>query len=120
MLILVNQERQRQGLAALRVDTGLEGVARIKAKDMVDRGYFSHQSPNYGSPFDMMRSFGVTYRAAGENIAGNPSVTGAFQSWMNSPGHRANILSRQYNFTGIGIVQGGQYGMMLVQEFVGR
>jgi uncharacterized protein YkwD len=73
-----------------------------------------------GSPFDMMAKFGITYRTAGENIAGNSSVQGAFQAWMNSPGHRANILNGQYNTTGIGIVHGGQYGIMFTQEFVGR
>lgn len=117
LLGLVNQERQQRGLAPLRVDAGLQRVARAKATDMVSRGYFSHQSPTYGSPFDQMRAFGVTYRAAGENLAGNQTVPAAHQSLMASPGHRANILNRMYTRVGIGIVPGSQYGQIFVQEF---
>jgi uncharacterized protein YkwD len=72
------------------------------------------------SPFDMMAKYGVTYKTAGENIAGNSSVAGAHTALMNSAGHRANILNKAYNYVGIGIVSGGQYGMMFTQEFVGR
>jgi uncharacterized YkwD family protein len=120
MLNLVNAERAKNGLAPLKADSTLTKMARVKSQDMITNHYFAHQSPTYGSPFDMMKTFGVTYRTAGENIAGNPSVTGAFQAWMNSPGHRANILNSQYNYTGIGIVHGGPYGIMFTQEFVGR
>lgn len=120
MLNLVNAERAKNGLAPLKADATLTKVARAKSQDMITNKYFAHQSPTYGSPFDMMKSFGVTYRSAGENIAGNQSVTAAFQAWMNSPGHKANILGAQYNYTGIGIVHGGPYGIMFTQEFVGR
>lgn len=92
MVNRMNLGSQRKGLAFLLLDMGLERVARTKAKDILDRSYFSHQSPTYGSPFDMVRAFGVSYRAAGENIAGDQTVSAAHQSLMNSPGRRANIL----------------------------
>ena len=93
-------------------------VARIKAKDMADNKYFSHQSPTYGSPFDMLKKFGVSYRAAGENIAGNRSSKAAHDALMNSPGHRANILNTQYDRIGIGIVPDSRYGKVFVQMFI--
>ncbi|HYF96340.1 MAG TPA: CAP domain-containing protein, partial [Symbiobacteriaceae bacterium] len=92
MLNLVNSERAKAGLPALKADLEMTKVARLKSQDMIDRNYFSHQSPTYGSPFDMLTRFGVSYRTAGENIAGNGSVSGAHTSLMNSSGHRANIL----------------------------
>lgn len=119
-LTLINQHRTKAGLSPLMFDMGLEKVARVKAKDMVDNNYFSHQSPTYGSPFDMMRQFGVTFRTAGENIAGNQTIEGAVTAWMNSPGHKANILNGNYNYTGIGICKGGPYGNMMVQQFIGK
>ncbi|EGL82540.1 Sporulation uncharacterized protein YkwD [Caldalkalibacillus thermarum TA2.A1] len=117
MVELVNQERQQRGLSPLKVDADLVKVARIKAQDMIDNNYFDHHSPTYGSPFDMLNHFGVEFRIAGENLAGNPSVEGAHQSLMNSEGHRANILNGQYGKVGIGIVDGGPYGKMFVQLF---
>jgi uncharacterized YkwD family protein len=120
MLNLINGVRAQNGLQPLKADAQLTKTARLKSQDMINLNYFSHQSPTYGSPFDMMNKFGISYKTAGENIAGNGSVEGAFQAWMNSPGHRANILNGQYNYTGIGIVSGGQYGMMFTQQFVGR
>ncbi|MFZ5815201.1 MAG: CAP domain-containing protein [Bacillota bacterium] len=120
MLNLVNQERAKNGLAPLKADLQLTQLARLKSQDMIKHNYFSHQSPTYGSPFDMMKRYGVSYRTAGENLAGNSSVTGAHTGLMNSPGHRANILSTKYTHVGIGIAQGGSYGMMFTQMFVGR
>ncbi|HWI52588.1 MAG TPA: CAP domain-containing protein [Symbiobacteriaceae bacterium] len=120
MLNLVNGERTKLGLPAYKADLELTKLARMKSQDMINRNYFSHQSPTYGSPFDMMAKYGVTYKTAGENIAGNGSVSGAHTSLMNSPGHRANILNTGFNTIGIGIVHGGQYGMMFTQMFVGR
>lgn len=120
MLNLVNQERAKAGLAPLKADLQLTKLARMKSQDMIAKNYFSHQSPTYGSPFDMMRKYGVTYRTAGENIAGNGSVPGAHTALMNSSGHRANILGSQFTHVGIGIVPGGRYGMMFTQMFVGR
>lgn len=120
LLNLINAERTKAGLHALEFDMGLMKVARDKAKDMVDNNYFSHQSPTYGSPFDMMKVYGVTFNSAGENIAGNQTLEGAVKAWMNSPGHKKNILNSSYNYTGLGIVSSPTYGKMLVQEFVGR
>jgi uncharacterized YkwD family protein len=119
MLNLVNQEREKQGLPALKADPELTKVARVKAKDMIDNNYFDHNSPTYGSPFDMMKKFGVEYKTAGENLAGNSSVEGAHTSLMNSQGHRENILKSDYTNVGIGVVDGGQYGKMFVQMFKG-
>lgn len=120
LLQLVNTERSARGLKPLTLDSTLSNVARIKSQDMVTKRYFSHNSPTYGSPFDMMKRFGITYRTAGENIAGNQSVQAAHTALMNSPGHRANILNPQYTHLGIGIVDGGPYGKMFTEMFVGR
>jgi uncharacterized protein YkwD len=86
---------------------------------MIDNNYFDHNSPTYGSPFDMLKQFGVEYKTAGENLAGNSSVDGAHTSLMNSQGHRENILKSDYTNVGIGVVDGGQYGKMFVQLFKG-
>lgn len=120
LLTLINQERVKNGLTELKFDAELQKVAKVKAQDLVDNNYFSHNSPIYGSPFDMMKSFGITYKAAGENIAGNPSLQGAVTAWMNSEGHRANILSNAYNYTGIGIANSQKYGKIMVQMFIGK
>ena len=120
LLKLINAEREKNGLSALKFDAELQRVAKIKAQDLVNNNYFSHNSPTYGSPFDMMKSFGITYKAAGENIAGNSSLTGAVTAWMNSEGHRANILSNAYNYTGVGIVESPRYGKVMVQMFIGK
>lgn len=119
MVSLVNQERAKQGVQALAVDMRLVKVARMKSMDMIKNNYFSHQSPVYGSPFDMLKAQGITYRTAGENLAGNSSVTAAHTGLMNSPGHRANILNAAFTKVGIGIIKGGPYGMMFTQEFIG-
>jgi uncharacterized YkwD family protein len=116
MINLVNQERQKAGVAPLKIDLELSRVARIKSQDMRDKGYFSHTSPTYGSPFDMMKSFGITYRTAGENIAKHSSVESAHTGLMNSEGHRKNILNPSFTHIGIGIVDGRYY----TQMFVGR
>lgn len=119
MLDLVNAERAKNGLAPLALNKKVTEVARVKAKDMIDNKYFSHNSPIYGSPFEMLRSFGVSYRTAGENLAGNSSVDSAHTGLMNSPGHRANILNGNFKEVGIGIVNGEPYGKMMVQLFIG-
>lgn len=119
MLSLVNAERARNGLAPLRANLKVTQVARLKAKDMIAKNYFSHTSPTYGSPFDMMRQFGVTYRTAGENLAGAPAVDVAHTNLMNSPGHRANILNGNFKEVGIGILSGSPYGKIFVQMFIG-
>lgn len=118
MIRLVNAERAKNGLSSLRMDPALMKAARVKSQDMINRNYFSHQSPTYGSPFDMLRSFGITYRAAGENIALNQSTGAAHTALMNSTGHRANILGRQYTKVGIGVVRGSR-GYYFTQIFTG-
>lgn len=118
MLNLVNAERTSRGLNPLQVDPQLVKLARLKSQDMINKGYFSHQSPTYGSPFEMMRNYGVNYRMAGENLAGAPTVERAHDSLMNSSGHRANILRQQFTHVGIGIVNGGPYGKMFTQMFI--
>ena len=107
---LVNQKRAEHGLKPLTPDWQLSRVARYKSQDMKDIGYFSHTSPTYGSPFDMMKKFGISYRSAGENIAkGYATPTAVVNAWMNSPGHRANILNSSYTHIGVGYVSSGNY-----------
>ncbi len=118
MLSLVNKEREKAGISPLAMDEELVKIARLKSQDLIDKNYFSHQSPTYGDPFTMMKNFGVTYSYAGENLAGNHSVEKAHESLMNSPGHRANILNPNYTKIGIGIVEGGPYGIMFTQLFI--
>ena len=107
-------------LSALKLDTETLRVARIKAQDMVDNNYFSHNSPTYGSPFQMLNSFKISYKTAGENIAGNSSNSSAVTAWMNSSGHKANILNSSFNYTGIGVVKSSKYGKVYVQMFLGK
>ncbi len=116
---LVNKERAAAGLPALKVNTKLSGVAEKKAEDMRDKNYFSHTSPTYGSPFDMMRQFGVSYKTAGENIAkGQRSPAAVMDGWMNSPGHRANILNSSYTEIGVGYVTDSNGNTYWVQMFI--
>lgn len=115
---LTNQERAKHGLNALQVDSELSKVAREKSKDMANNHYFSHNSPTYGSPFDMMKQFGITYRTAGENIAmGQRTPQEVVQAWMNSEGHRANILNKNFTHIGVGYVADGNYW---TQQFIGK
>lgn len=120
MLTLINQARAQNNVPALQIDMQVTNVARIKAQDMIDNNYFSHNSPKYGSPFDMLKAFGVSYVQAGENIAGNQTVQAAENALMNSPGHRANILNPAYTHIGIGFRAGGPYGNMISQMFVSK
>lgn len=107
---LVNEIRQEHGLNALTHDWQLSRVARFKSDDMRNLGYFSHTSPTYGSPFEMMKSFGISYRTAGENIAkGYKTPEAVVDAWMNSSGHRANILNSTYTHIGVGYVASGNY-----------
>ena len=117
---LVNQQRINNGLSVLKVDGEVQRVAKIKAQDMVNQNYFSHNSPTYGSSFDMLNRFKVSYKSAAENIAGNSSNTAAVNAWMNSAGHKANILNGAYNYTGIGVVSSPTYGKIYVQMFIGK
>ena len=117
---LINEQRTKNGLSALKINSEVQNVARIKAQDMVKNNYFSHTSPTYGSPFDMLNSFKVSYKTAGENIAGNSSNSAAVTAWMNSSGHKANILNSSFNYTGVGVVNGSKYGKIYVQMFIGK
>jgi uncharacterized YkwD family protein len=115
---LTNAERSKNGLPNLQADTQLSGVAREKSNDMQKNNYFSHTSPTYGSPFDMMRDFNVTYKTAGENIAqGQQTPEQVVQAWMNSEGHRKNILSKDFTHIGVGYQKSGHHW---TQMFIGK
>lgn len=115
---LVNEERAKYGLSPLSENWELSRVARYKSQDMKDNRYFSHTSPTYGSPFTMMKNFGITYRSAGENIAmGQRTPKEVVTAWMNSSGHRANILNASFTEIGVGYVKDGNYW---TQMFIGR
>lgn len=114
---LVNEQRSTNGLKPLTANWELSRVARYKSQDMVDNRYFSHTSPTYGTPFQMIRAFGLTYRTAGENIAyGQRTPQTVVNAWMNSSGHRANILNASYTQIGVGYVSSGHYW---TQMFIG-
>lgn len=114
---LVNEIRQQNGLKPLTANWELSRVARYKSQDMLDNRYFSHTSPTYGSPFQMITAFGLSYRTAGENIAkGYPTPQAVVNGWMNSSGHRANILNASYKQIGVGYVSKGNYW---TQMFIG-
>jgi uncharacterized protein YkwD len=117
MLSWVNAERIKAGLNTLKADPELTAVGRKHSIDMFQRGYFSHVSPDGKGPFDRMHDDGVPFTNAGENIALAPTLDIAHNGLMNSPGHRANILRPQFSRLGIGIVDGGKYGLMISQEF---
>jgi uncharacterized YkwD family protein/spore coat assembly protein SafA len=121
VVTLVNQERAKHGLKPLTENWELSRVARYKSMDMRDKNYFSHTSPTYGSPFTMMKNFGISYRTAGENIAvGQTTPQAVMNSWMNSSGHRANILSSNFNQIGVGYAKGGSYGHYWTQMFIAK
>ncbi|MCY8143245.1 CAP domain-containing protein [Bacillus haynesii] len=115
---LTNAERKKQGLKPLTLDEKLSKVARTKSQDMKDNNYFDHNSPTYGSPFDMMKKFGITYRTAGENIAkGQKTPQEVVKAWMNSEGHRKNIMNPNFTHIGVGYVKDGNYW---TQQFIGK
>lgn len=114
---LVNDIRMQNGLGTLTANWELSRVARYKSEDMAAGGYFSHTSPTYGTPFQMMRAFGLNYRSAGENIAyGQRTPAAVVDAWMNSSGHRANILNASYTQIGVGYCAEGHYW---TQMFIG-
>jgi uncharacterized YkwD family protein len=115
VLALVNQQRANAGLQPVAFDSNLSAMAMDKAKDMYNLNYFDHNSPTYGSPFDMMKAYGISFRYAGENIAkGQQSPSQVMNDWMNSAGHRANILNSNYSKIGL-----AYYNGEWVQEFIG-
>lgn len=117
MLDLVNEERAKASLPALTLDEELTPVARRHSEDMFARSYFSHISPEGGTPFDRIRAANVKFLAAGENLAIAQTLSLAHDGLMNSPGHRANILRTTFGRVGIGILDGGVYGLMVTQKF---
>ncbi|TCZ64188.1 CvpA family protein [Flaviaesturariibacter aridisoli] len=117
MLELVNEERAQQGLPALKPDPEMTAVARAHARDMFARGYFSHYTPERKDPFDRMQASGVRFLTAGENLALGQTLQICHRGLMNSPGHRANILHASFGRLGIGVLDGGLYGLMIAQEF---
>jgi uncharacterized YkwD family protein len=118
VLDLVNSERAKYGLSPLTLNASVTKVAQAKAEDMKNNNYFSHTSPTYGSPFDMLKSFGVSYKTAGENIAkGQKTPEAVVSAWMNSEGHRANILNKNYTQLGVGYTGGSS--PYWVQMFIG-
>ena len=118
ILDLVNSARTTAGAGKISYNEELARVAMDKAKDMVENGYFSHQSKIYGTPFEMMRSYGISFKAAAENIAGNKTVEKAFYSWMASSSHKQNILNPDYDEMGVGVCISPVYGKIIVQMFI--
>lgn len=116
---LVNVQRSQKGLMMLKENYELSKVARLKSQDMINKNYFSHTSPTYGSPFDMMKQFGIPFIAAGENIAmGQRTPQEVMNAWMNSPGHRANILSPVYTQIGVGYAKDKNGRIYWTQQFI--
>ena len=118
MVNMINQERAAAGVSPVTLDLRLASVGRAKANDLKANNYFDHTSPTYGSPWAMMQQVGLTVGWAGENIAGNNSVSGAMAALMLDPGHRANILDPRFTNVGVGIAYGSAYGNLYVQEFL--
>lgn len=119
-LNLVNANRENNGLPKLEVDDEVQNIARLKAQDLVENNYFSHTSAKYGDMPAMLSNSNITYKTVGENIAGNNNLAGAVEAWMNSENHRANILSNDYNYTGVAVVESELYGKIFVQVFIGK
>ncbi|RAP75605.1 hypothetical protein DL346_18445 [Paenibacillus montanisoli] len=119
ILQAVNAERSKAGLQPLTLNASLSKVAQTKSQDMRDKNYFDHNSPTYGSPFDMMKQFGINYSYAGENIAaGQKGVQAVMTAWMNSEGHRKNILSPNFTQLGVGYAAGGNMSPYWTQQFI--
>lgn len=116
---LINDYRKQNGLEPLKIYPKLQEVAKIKAQDIVNYEYFSHISPNLGTPFEMLKQNGVTYKIAGENLSGNISPKKAVEAWVNSPSHRENIVEEKFRYTGICVVESPIYGKVFVQLFIG-
>lgn len=116
---LVNVQRAKAGLPALKINWQLSRVARYKSADMANKGYFSHNSPTYGTPFQMMENFGLRFTAAGENIAyGQRTPAEVMNDWMNSPGHRSNIMSGSFSEIGVGLAKNKNGVCYWTQQFM--
>lgn len=117
MLVLINRERAQRNLKPLKADLPLRDVARNHSIDMFRRGYFSHSTPEGKDPFDRIRKANISFMTAGENLALSPNLKTAHTGLMESPGHKANILHRDFGRVGIGIIDGGSNGIMVTQNF---
>lgn len=118
---LVNVERTKRGLSELSFNNQLSNVATLKSQDMINKNYFSHTSPTYGSPFDMMKQFNISYKTAGENIAkGQKTPEEVVNAWMNSQGHRENILSTNFTDIGVGVAKSSDGTLYWTQMFIGK
>lgn len=119
VLDLVNQYRMQNGLEALKPLARLQQTAKLKAKDLVENEYFSHDSKQLGTPFEMLKANQVDYDIAGENLAGNMTPKKAVESWINSKTHRENMLEERFNYTGVCVIESPIYGEIFVQLFIG-
>ncbi|MPM72347.1 hypothetical protein SDC9_119320 [bioreactor metagenome] len=114
-------ERSKRGLSELSLNTQLSNVATLKSQDMINKNYFSHTSPTYGSTFDMMKQFNISYRTAGENIAmGQKTPAEVVNAWMNSQGHRENILNSNFTDIGVGVAKSSNGTLYWTQMFIGK
>lgn len=120
LLSIINSEREKHNLPSLQIDENLQNVAKLKANDIVQNNYFSHISPTYGTPFEMLKAHNIAYKTASENIAGNSSIQSAYDAWIASDSHKENILSNDYNYTGIAVVDSIAYGKIIVELFIGK
>lgn len=119
VISLVNAQRSKVGLQPFKTNWELSRIARYKSQDMINKNYFSHTSPTYGSPFNMMENFGVKFSAAGENIAmGQRTAEEVMNAWMNSPGHRSNILNSSYTEIGVGLAKNANGQCYWTQMFI--
>ncbi len=119
VISLVNAERAKAGLQPFKTNWQLSRIARYKSQNMIDKNYFSHTSPTYGSPFNMIENFGIKFSAGGENIAmGQKTAEEVMNSWMNSPGHRSNILNATYTEIGVGLAKNGSGVCYWTQMFI--
>lgn len=117
-LELINKYREQNGLNELEPFLELQEVSKLKAEDIVENNYFSHTSPNLGTPFEMLEENGIDYIIAGENLAGNITPEKAVEAWINSPAHRDNILEEKFQYTGISVIESPIYGRVFVQLFM--
>ena len=120
ILQLANAERAKVGAKPLKSNTELNKLATMKSKDIVEKNYFSHQSPTYGSPFDMMKTYGISYMYAGENLAINSDADKAHNAWMNSEGHKKNLLNPDFTELGVGLYPKGNGSYAYTQMFIGK
>ena len=118
-LDLINEYRVQNGLSKLKPFSDLQDVAKLKAEDLVNNEYFSHTSAELGTPFKMLKDNEVTYKIAGENLAGSTTPEKAVEAWINSTSHRENILEERFEYTGIYVIDSPVYGSIFVQLFIG-